>query len=765
MKDSEFCCTGCQFVYKMIHDLRLERYYELKTTKTFPLIGLFTKKSDLPWLESEIQKNPGRLLLKIQGVQCAACVWLIQEVAKKVGNASVSVNTALGSISIAYDENRFDIRGFVRRLVDLGYYPSPFENTHTTESNNGLLLRLGICGALSMNIMMFSASIYTGLEKKGDPWIHFLITNINFVLATLVVLIGGSYFIQKSIQGLKNKILHFDLPIALGMLLAYTGSVYAHFFQEGQGVYFDSVAVFVTLMILGRFVQQSVIEKNQNNFIHAQSLLNFHVRKIDNNGLLKDVPVEHVKKGDHIIVPLGSLIPVAGVLMSSHAIEVDTSWVNGEVTPKLIQSGEEIPGGCTLLGPTAAEVQCGSDYEKSQIAQLFIRSELIDVLPKLWHQIAKYYVWIVIALCALGFGLWFAISDISHALSVAISIAVVTCPCSLGLAIPLARTIAHRLLLQEGVFIQKPYVLDHVRTIQNIAFDKTGTITMSQLVWRNVEVVDQMCLDDQKALFNAVSRSYHPASRAIYERMASLQLEVVAMDVREEVGKGLHFKYQGDSYYLGRSLHVKNKEERLEYEVQFYKGENKLKTFQFEEVIQEDMKEVLESLEKKAKHTFMVSGDQSHRVYALAKSLHFKEEHVFSQCTPDQKRSIISNISSSPTMYIGDGLNDQLALDSAKVSALSLHGRLQLSQKADLYFLSFSMKWLSRLFLISDELYSATRFNLRFLVIYNMVTIGLAMAGWITPLLCAVIMPLSSLFVIIVTICKMKKADVNHIDL
>ncbi|MCB1198582.1 MAG: heavy metal translocating P-type ATPase metal-binding domain-containing protein, partial [Deltaproteobacteria bacterium] len=482
-QDSSFCCSGCAFVYKMIHDQQLDRYYKLKDKKTSPLIGLLHKKNNLDWVEAHLAQTPGQIKAQVKGVQCAACVWLIQEMAKKIGSAQVSINTAYGTLTLSFDPEAFDVKAYLSVLQDLGYVVSAPSKQAYVQTSRGLLIRVGICAALSMNVMMFSASIYTGLNASNTSSVFQLVTHINLVIATLAMLIGGTYFLQRAYKGLKMGLLHFDLPISIGIVLAYAGSLYTHFFGNPEFSYFDTVTIFITLMLIGRLVQQRMIEKNKNQIMQSQEASVFNIRKREGEAIV-EIPFEEIQQGDRLLIPLGSIFPVACI--AEQSVEIDLSWINGESTPVLKFVGELIPSGATLLGPHAVEVIADVEYHGAELAELLTQAQQKEMLPLLWQNFAKYYVIGVLSFVTIGFAFWFWKAGLHQAISVAVSIAVVTCPCSLGLAIPLARTLAYRILMFEGVLIQRSHTLDDMQKVQHVAFDKTGTLTMSDLHWRNL---------------------------------------------------------------------------------------------------------------------------------------------------------------------------------------------------------------------------------------------------------------------------------------
>ncbi len=748
-------------VYNFIHEGHLEKYYQLKDRKISPLLGLFAKKNNLSWVSAYLIEHPNQCMVALQGVQCAACVWLIQELAKKYGGLRVSVNTGQGQISLNYGTANEKAIHFLEELQKFGYIPSKPQKTSSKGSTRHLLVRLGLCAGLSMNVMMFSASFYTGMTGINQPTLHHLFQWIGAIIATMVVWIGGGYFITRAWQAFRRGILHYDLPISLGIIMAYGGSLLTFFQHHSDDVYFDSVCIFITLMLLGRFMQERMLEKNKQNIILQPSFLDQQVKTIAQDGHLSNKSLQTIEKNDRLLLPVGSLIPVDCVLEQAFTVELDVSWLTGEPDPVMYPPGKKLPAGAVLLGPHAIAVTAQQSFQDSQLANLLTQVQHEETLPRRWQLVAQYYVWGVLSLCGIGFGLWAYIDSWTKGLSVAIAIAVVTCPCSLGISIPLARTMAYRLLMRYGVFIQKPYTLDRLTNIQHVALDKTGTVTLGRLIWTNPESIQNLSKKLQQILLTAVSQSQHPASRAIYEKLITQHILPLPIQAIENVGQGVQLQYEGQDYFVGRAQTSKDHDPQRAYQVLFYQGQSMLARFTLEETLQDQMQEVIAWLKDKDYQPWLVSGDQQSRIHSVAMKVGIDKAQAMGQALPLDKKNALHQMHGN-TLFIGDGLNDQLAMDAAYVSALSMHSQLQRSQQASFYYLSESMGWLPALFNVVKNLQQITRNNLLFLITYNALVIVLALSGLITPLISAIIMPVSSIWVIMRTTMHMKKADMDH---
>ena len=259
---SEFCCTGCELVHALIREQSLDRYYELRDGQGLP-ISTSAKGRDRKWLEpieSTRAQAQGlsRVDLDVQGLHCTGCVWLIEEMFRRDGGARVIVNPSLGKMTLAIGPS-FPLGKFVEEIERFGYLVGPSLKSSESASS-GLLVRLGVCAALSMNSMSFAFALYAG---ASEPFVVRLFHRLNFGLSALAVLVGGSVFIGTALRALRRRVLHVDLPIAMGIVLAFGSSTWTFLTRSGESTYFDTINVFITLMLLGRFLQERVLEKNR----------------------------------------------------------------------------------------------------------------------------------------------------------------------------------------------------------------------------------------------------------------------------------------------------------------------------------------------------------------------------------------------------------------------------------------------------------------------------------------------------------------------
>ncbi|RYD75113.1 MAG: ATPase P, partial [Verrucomicrobiaceae bacterium] len=363
----DFCCAGCQFVHDLITKNGLGQFYDLQEEGVQPVKSLVFQKRDYTWLEELVataEATPiASLQLDLQGLSCIGCVWLIEKVfSRKAGALSVRVDPTLGQIEFRWKTGVFDLLAFARELQSFGYLVGPAGKT-TTATSRALVPRLGLCAALTMNTMLFTLPSYLGMEATEQ--FAGLFNRLSLILGTLSLLIGGSYFFVRSWKSLKQGVLHIDLPISIGLLAAYAGSVYA-FSQNAHGfVYFDFVSTFTFLMLVGRWLQQKAVERNRAHLLAAQADP-APVKRVEND---ERVPVAELRSGDQFVIEPGHLVPVRSRLLSDGAT-LGMEWINGESEAAVAQRGRIIPAGAVNCGQNPVECEGLEAWSDSMLSKL-----------------------------------------------------------------------------------------------------------------------------------------------------------------------------------------------------------------------------------------------------------------------------------------------------------------------------------------------------------------------------------------------------------
>lgn len=510
----DFCCTGCASVHALLGREGLGRYYDLRSGGGFP-VPSDGRARDHAWLEAmeraraASSTSPGlsRVELDVQGLHCSACVWLMGELFRREGGAvGITVNPALGRMSLAVEPS-FPLRRFVEHVEAFGYAVGPRARDDRSLAR-GLLTRLGVSAALSMNAMIFAIAVYAGLATGT---LHRLFETLDLGLATGVVVVGGTVFFRAAWQGVRRRALHLDLPIALGIAASYLGSVHA--WATGGQPYFDTVCVFVTLMLAGRFLRQRVLEKNRRMLLEGADASGLLTRRLGEDGTPELVPCTRVREGERLWIGPGDLVPVDGRVEGEASCSLD--WVSGESAPRRYEAGSAVPAGAFNAGSCPLVVRADGDFEASSLVDI-LRTPVRGVddargQAPLWQRFASVYVVGVLAVALGGFAGWLHFShDLHRAIGVATAVLVVTCPCAFGIATPLGYEIVQSRLRLHGLFVRAGGFLDRAARVTRVAFDKTGTLTTGALGLQNASILDGLAAADLAVLTGLAAATSHP---------------------------------------------------------------------------------------------------------------------------------------------------------------------------------------------------------------------------------------------------------------
>jgi len=761
---ADFCCTGCQAVYGLLHEEGLTRYYELAAGETAPVPEGPRNRSHA-WLEPLLARSEEgsapicSIELDVQGVHCAACVWLMNQLFRRQeGGAQLTVNPALGKVTVSWHRGRFDLHRFLSEVERFGYLFGPSRKS-TDERGRGLLLRLGITAALTMNVMSFSVAFYFGLAPE-DGDVFRLFSRICLVLSTLVVLVGGWPFLKSAWHGLRRGVLHLDLPIAVGILLAYGLSLWQQRGGRGDLAYFDTLNVFVTLMLTGRWVQQRVLDRNRRYLLEDDGADGILVRRRDGDRL-ETVPAPKVEKGDHLVVAPGDLVPVDAQLLDE-AAAFSTDWITGEPEVREVARGGTVPAGAFNAGRTAVALLAGTDFADSPLPSL-LRTTVPDEEGKVWaharfwDRLARVYVLAVLALAAIALGIWWPV-DPERALQVTVALLVVTCPCAIGIAIPLAYELVQARLRRSGFFVRKSELLDKLPRVRKVLFDKTGTLTLGRLELIDPAAVHALSPTLRDAAYDMAARSNHPVSRCLAAALAAAGARFDPdAKVEELPGKGLQLERDGVTYRLGKPSWAAPGSGEAGATV-LSVGETAAATFRTAESVRADARREIAALRLDGVEVWLVSGDAPAKVASMAAQLGVDAENALGGQRPEEKAQAVARIDAQDTLFLGDGVNDSLAFERALCAGTPAVDRPVLPGKADFFLLGEGLAGIREAMVLARRLRAVVRRLLCVALAYNVLAVATSLAGWMTPLRAAVLMPLSSLSVLLVTIASLQAA-------
>lgn len=745
----DYCCAGCQFVHDLIASNGLTQFYDLQESALQPVKSLVFHKRDFTWLEELIgvvvEKAPvAALQLDLQGVSCIGCAWLIERLfARKSGGLEIRVDPTLGRLDVRWKPGVFDMLAFARELQSFSYLVGPLGKS--APANKSLIIRLGLCGALTMNTMLFTLPGYLGLADSS-PYAP-LFAKCTLILGTLSMLIGGSYFFLRSWRSLTQRVLHIDLPISIGLIAAYAGSVYAYLKGAHGFMYFDFVSTFTFLMLVGRWLQEKAVERNRAQLLASQNEP-APVRTVPAN---EKLPIAELTAGVRYAIDPGQVVPVRSTLKSEAAM-LGLEWINGESEAALAPFGRIVSAGAVNCSQAPIELDALERWNDSLLRKLLHVAPPATTRNGGLERFIRRYIVVILSIAAVAFaGWWLQTGNLLLALQVLISVLVVSCPCASGVALPLCSDLAASRLRKHGVFLREPGMWERLQRVRKIVFDKTGTLTLEAISLRNPKALRQLTARDRSALLALVNDSPHPVSGCLREHLLADRVQPVplAQQPRETVGFGVELEFDGTTYRLGRP----------EWSAQMMAGEGidhagdcvfsrngeALARFSFGEEARGDAGEEIAALQDRGCEVYILSGDRRAKVEAMANRLGLPQGRCLSELSPQEKAEWIATADDHDTLYLGDGANDSLAFDKAWCTGTPAVDRGLLERKAGFYFLGRGLSGVRALLEISRRRTATAHRVVAFAISYNVIAIALCLAGRMNPLMAAILMPASSL--------------------
>jgi Cu2+-exporting ATPase len=765
-----FCCVGCRLVHALIRRENLDRYYALRAGSGQPVTVTSGARSH-SWLEpieERLTRDEGlsRVDLDVQGLHCAACVWLIDQVFQRhVDAAQIVVNPALGRLRLTVGPG-FPLRRFVEHIEQFGYCLGP-PHKEARSTSSGLALRMGLAIALAMNAMLFAIAIYAGLH---DGPLFELFHGLSFALALISVLVGGPVFFRSAWQGLRRGILHLDVPIALGILLAFGTSTWAFATSRPGAVYFDTLSIFIALMLVGRFLQERVIEKNRRYLLADDGVRGLLSRRIEGERVAL-VACTAIAEGDRLLIAPGDLVPVRASLSDARA-SFSLDWINGESEPVAFDKDDLVPAGAFLAGSSAVMLRAAEPFERSALIEL-LRAPIARAgdgprMTRFWQRFAGLYVVGVLLAATLGFAVgWARTGNVAASLEIVTAVLIVTCPCALGIAAPLAYELVQNGLRRAGLFVRAPGFLDRAPDVRRVVFDKTGTLTTGALRVANPAVVASLDADSRLALYNLVARSTHPKSMAIRGLLDGPDDRLLdGAVVTEQAGHGLSLVWNHRTFRLGSRAFADPRAREgsgapdtsgapADGDVALSVDGHPLAVFVTKEELRPDAAAEVRRLVADGHEVWISSGDAEARAVEIARLCGIPEERVRAGQSPSDKAAFVRELDRRDTLMVGDGINDSLVVADAFCSGTPAIDRPFMAARSDFYFVTPGLRNIRLALTASRELARALRRNWVFAVLYNVLAVALAYAGLMSPLLCAVLMPLSSITTLSMTFASL----------
>ncbi len=746
-----FCCHGCKAVFDILNLNGLEDYYTIKEQS-----GSFRRRSpveltntkylyldDINFINEYSYKNSygdRTLEFYLEGIHCLACLWLIEKLStlnKNIITSRLDMEKSIVTISI---RNSGKFSSIAYELNQLGYKPHPlkrdqknFDLKNIEDRRN--LLRIGVAAAGMSNIMLYAVSLYAG--AKGQ---YAIIFNALTVVFGIPVLTYSAYpFYQNAINSIKNKILSIDIPISIALIVGLAMGLY----NVANGInenFFDSLTMLVFLLLISRYF----LRKIQDKALSTNDLHYFYVgasvqRSIDKeNKTFEEVHPKYIKQGDILKINAGEFIATDSTITNGES-SINTSLLTGESFPVSVRAGDIVHAGTQNL-TSQLLVKVDKSVKRSRIGEILKEVEdgwsLKAPIVQLTDKISYYFILGVFFIGLVLFNKTLISHDLRYAIEQTLTLLIITCPCALALATPLAFTTSLSRLAKNGILIKNDSILQKISELKTIFFDKTGTLTLGEIEISEFTLLQKTNHSIFDIILSLEKDSKHPVAKSLvkYARKNNA-IEVDSVIVLEIPGIGVKAKIGKHDYKISQNS--------------IYENNHLVATYKIKDTLRNDTIESLNKIKKIGFSINIISGDLKDNVLDIAKQIGLDPLNVHAQISPEEKSRIIKNSSSS--IMVGDGANDAIALTHADVG-VAVYGSMDISLKASDVFLSTpGISSIPKLITVSRETMKIIKRNLVLSLTYNLLSVIGVFMGVISPLAAAIIMPLSSLTIFIST--------------
>jgi Cu2+-exporting ATPase len=761
------CCPGCAAVASSIVASGFADYYRSRTAFAAPAELAALAPSELALYDGAgaepLEPGTGALskaLYSVDGIRCAACVWLIERRLRSLpGVRAADLNLSTGRLQVSWSPEQCRPSAILGALRQVGYAAYPFDPARHGEQlereRKQLFRQLFIAGLSMMQVMMFALPVYLATDGTMDADMTALMQWAALLLTLPAVAYSAQPFWRGAWLGLKQRMPGMDVPVALGIAAAFGGSVAA--LLRGRGdVYFDSITMFIFLLLASRYLELSArrtAARALDQLRHALPAAAARMVGYPQQRATELVAAGQLCAGDLILVRPGEAIAADGVIVEG-ATEVDLALLTGESRAQQRGVGQALPGGAVNTGqPIVVRVtRAAQESTLALLVKLVERAGLGKPRIALWaDKVAAWFVLALLLLTVLVFFLWQGF-DPSRAWQVAIAVLVVSCPCALSLATPSALAAATDSLVRRGVLVVQPHVLETLHRATHIIFDKTGTLTRGQPVLRQVHLMGDMARADCLAIAAALEQSStHPLGIALREAAGAQPRQAHAL--RHAAGQGVEGQVDGVLYRLGSAAFVGTEASAApdgEASLVYLAGPGAaLARFELADALRGDAQDVVAQFQRRAMQVILLSGDGQAVTQHVASQLGI--ERALGEQMPEQKLAFVQALQAQGAVVamVGDGVNDAAVLRAADVSFAMGGGSDLARMHADCVLLSNRLSSLAECATTAARTLAVIRQNLAWATLYNLCAIPAAAFGLLNPWMSGVGMSLSSAVVVI----------------
>jgi Cu+-exporting ATPase len=771
LEDKSFCCEGCKLVYTILDDNELNTYYCLEdqpgtSFKKHSGSGRFEYLDDESVVERLTDFRSNGFVsasFYIPNIHCTSCVWLLEKLYKlDHGITKSSVNFLKRELTISFKKTETSLRSVVELLSSIGYEPElrleKLDQKKGTSPNRKLWLKLGVAGFSFGNIMLFSFPEYlSGSTLSSDGSFHIFFGILNIALALPVLLYSASDYLKSAWAAIKQGGINLDVPISIGILSLFGRSLYEILSGVGAG-YMDSFTGLVFFLLIGRFVQKKTYERLSFDRDY-KSYLPISVTVLDRNEHESSVPIDKLAEGSRMRIRNQELVPADAVLQSENCF-IDYSFITGESEPVEAQQGDTIYAGGKVIGQ-AAEMTTVKEVSNSYLTKLWNNAAFSETeqarVTSLADRISPHFTLAIIGIAVTAGIMWWSVSTTS-AISVFTAVLIIACPCALALSTPFTLGSALNIFAQNGFYVKGIDVIEQLANSSMLVFDKTGTLTKSdesEITFHGQPLTDT----EQGLVASACKQSIHPLSQKIAGQLQNgsnypidLFEDVINSGIKARISD--HELIIGSARLLNEHLPsatIDTGNKKPTSSVVHIAIDGKWKGwFEISSAYRPGITSLLSNIKERFS-MFLLSGDNSSQQEQF--SPYFEEGTLRFEQTPQQKLDFIKKLQSNglQVVMVGDGLNDAGALQKSDFGIALTDDVSSFTPACDAILDGQSLQQLNKLINFAQSSITIIKLSFVLSLMYNVIGLGFAVAGQLSPLVAAILMPLSSISIMLFT--------------
>lgn len=752
--EKDFCCQGCKAVYQVLRDNQLCSYYSYndhpganreESNKRFDYLG---EPSIISQLIDYTDEQQTVVTFYLPHIHCSSCLWLLEQL-NRINPAIYycRVDFLKKQINIKFDQRQLSLQGLVELLDDIGYEPlislQDIIKKQNAVPRDHLIQKIAVAGFCFGNVMLLSFPEYFGLSIAERSFRHFF-GWLNILFSVPVVFYSGRGYFVSAWNNLRNKVLHIDFPLALGIAVLFIRTVAEILTHSGAG-FADTLCGLVFFLLIGKLVQQKTyhhisFERDYRSFFPVAV-------QVITGGKERPIPLSQLETGHRIVIRNQEIIPADAILLKGEAL-IDFSFVTGESVPVSKTLGEIIYAGGRQTGQ-AIELEVIKPVSQSYLTQLWNNEAFTqpkeNQLPSFNEKIGKYFTIVLLAIAFVAFFFWLK-TDMKRALAAFTSVLIVACPCALALSTPFTLSAALSIFDRNRFYLKNTAVVEQLAGIDTIVLDKTGTITTGDHTGLTLQA--ELTEEQKQLVYSVCMNSGHPLSRMICRYLGNEDRLEVA-DYTEMLGKGIlagirqhHLRIGNEQFVLGGCGSQVNSTQ-----VHLMVDEKYLGYFSFVHHYREGLEKVAALQTDYQLH--LLSGDGDHELPELLPFFRYAEQLHFNQ-SPQQKLSYIrlQQLQGSKVMMIGDGLNDSGALKQSDLGIAVTENINNFSPGSDAILDGRSFAKLPAFLQFAKDTVKVIQVSFGISLVYNLVGLSFAITGKLSPLTAAILMPVSTVTII-----------------